>query len=299
MHKASLRQVFLTVLYLLLETLLNHGIHKCNGVLQMLRRSATLAPTLSDMQHREWVIANNVSKDVAIWLDEFNWGGTVAVCACLCFCVSVSVSVVLSVYVCLCLSVCMCVCVPVCQCQCLCRSGSHPARAHVCVLNSLYVRLHLEVPLDTCTFIIACTHGYAHMHIHQPCPCSRAGPWAGVLWPEENHGGLRGLFWAAYILAAIDVTASAQAAGRTGYDAMMSYSLFLQHSSPWSQWAACATVPDQVCVITSLLSCCLCVHLVQSHVLAHTLCTGLMPLSVCRVVAVVVLSVRTFGAIYP
>jgi hypothetical protein len=71
------------------------------------------------------------------------------------------------------------------------------------------------------------------------------GNWADVLWPDENHGGLRGIFWASYILAAIDVTERAQAAGRTGYDAMMSYSLFYQNSSDWSQWASCAAVPDQ------------------------------------------------------
>eukprot|EP01079_Euglenida_sp_SAG-EU17-18_P003913 gene3913-717_t len=84
------------------------------------------------------------------------------------------------------------------------------------------------------------------------------GPWAGMMWPEETHGGLRGLSWASYVLSAIHVTAAAQAAGRSGYDAVMSYSLFYQacpckalpgllpsESSDWSKWASCAHVPDQ------------------------------------------------------
>jgi len=110
----------------------------------VLRRSATLAPTLHDMRNREHVVSTQVSPNVSIWLDEFNWGGD----------------------------------------------------------------------------------------------------WAGVMWPGEAHGGLRGLFWASYVLAAIQVTHEAKAAGRSGYDAVMSYSLFYQNSSPWSKWASCASVPD-------------------------------------------------------
>eukprot|EP00051_Salpingoeca_urceolata_P026475 m.477434 g.477434 ORF g.477434 m.477434 type:complete len:515 (+) comp20845_c0_seq1:1038-2582(+) len=73
------------------------------------------------------------------------------------------------------------------------------------------------------------------------------GSWSGaVTWPTETHGALRGLTWAAYVLAAMDVTAAARAANRTGFDAAMSYSLFYQESSPWSHWAACARVPDQL-----------------------------------------------------
>ena len=108
------------------------------------RRSATLAPALSDMRKRERMVATSISPSVPIWLDEFNWGG----------------------------------------------------------------------------------------------------PWAGTMWPGEDHGGLRGLFWAGYVLAAIDVTARARAQGRAGYDAVMSYSLFHQNSSDWSKWASCAAVAD-------------------------------------------------------
>jgi hypothetical protein len=33
------------------------------------------------------------------------------------------------------------------------------------------------------------------------------GDWAGEMWPDEAHGGLRGLFWASYVLSAINITA--------------------------------------------------------------------------------------------
>jgi hypothetical protein len=111
----------------------------------MLKRSATLAATWHVVTTQEFVVATQISPQVSIWLDEFNWGGD----------------------------------------------------------------------------------------------------WDGVMWPEENHGGLRGIFWASYVLAAIDVTDTAKAAGRTGYDALMTYSLFYQSSSSWSYWASCAVVPDQ------------------------------------------------------
>ena len=71
------------------------------------------------------------------------------------------------------------------------------------------------------------------------------GPWAGTVWPNETHGGLRGLHWATHVLAAIDVTAEAKAHGRTGFGALMWYSLFYQDASPWSYWASVAKVPNQ------------------------------------------------------
>ena len=39
---------------------------------------------------------------------------------------------------------------------------------------------------------------------------------------------------------------SAQAEGRSGYDAVMSYSLFYQASSGWSKWASCANVSNDL-----------------------------------------------------
>ena len=90
------------------------------------------------------------------------------------------------------------------------------------------------------------------------------GPWANVTWPDEKHGALRGIFWAAHVLSAIEINSKLHtrsnsnnnsnysngnngtkgAAATAGIDALMYYSLFYQEASPWSYWASCAKVPD-------------------------------------------------------
>jgi hypothetical protein len=66
----------------------------------------------------------------------------------------------------------------------------------------------------------------------------------GGAWLSEDHGGIRGLTWAAYVLAAMEVTATAQAAGRSGIDAVLWHSLFHQPSVLWSKWSGCVLLPD-------------------------------------------------------
>ena len=70
------------------------------------------------------------------------------------------------------------------------------------------------------------------------------GDWANVTWPAEQHGALRGLNWAAYILSALDVTARAQGAGRSGFGSLDYYALFHQPGNPWSRWAGCVSVSN-------------------------------------------------------
>eukprot|EP00040_Diaphanoeca_grandis_P031328 m.187294 g.187294 ORF g.187294 m.187294 type:complete len:497 (+) comp32299_c0_seq1:69-1559(+) len=71
------------------------------------------------------------------------------------------------------------------------------------------------------------------------------GSWSGeVTWPTETHGALRGMLWASYVLSAFEITTTAKAQGRSGFDALMYYSLFYQKSSSWSYWASCALVSD-------------------------------------------------------
>lgn len=71
------------------------------------------------------------------------------------------------------------------------------------------------------------------------------GDWSGArTWPSEDHGALRGLLWAAYVLSAISTTENAVARGRVGFDILASYSLFRQKGAGWSHWASCAKVSE-------------------------------------------------------
>eukprot|EP01043_Picozoa_sp_COSAG02_P068685 COSAG02_NODE_11494_length_1714_cov_0.957895_1_plen_489_part_00 len=70
------------------------------------------------------------------------------------------------------------------------------------------------------------------------------GDWGNVTWPGEGHGALRGLVWATYVLSAMQITADAQAAGRSGFESLDYYSLFFQPNNSWSRWASCAFVPN-------------------------------------------------------
>jgi hypothetical protein len=70
------------------------------------------------------------------------------------------------------------------------------------------------------------------------------GDWAGVTWPGEGHGALRGLLWATYTIQAMHVTQFAQQAGRSGFGSMDYYSLFFQADNGWARWASCASVSN-------------------------------------------------------
>lgn len=72
------------------------------------------------------------------------------------------------------------------------------------------------------------------------------GNWSGnATWPDEAHGALRGLVWASYTLSALETTATAIAAGRSGFGSLDYYSLFFQAGNPWSRWASCASVSSE------------------------------------------------------
>lgn len=70
------------------------------------------------------------------------------------------------------------------------------------------------------------------------------GDWAGVTWPGEGHGAIRGLLWAAYTIQAMHVTQYAQQAGRAGFGSLNYYSLFFQADNSWARWASCTSVSN-------------------------------------------------------